>query len=308
MSVWGWRTRAEGEELPWTIWVTDLHTGDSTACQCDLLSIGEYSIETFYPLPGEANGQLSLTGGAAANARYYIWASTARGDEVLATDYAPDAGWLELGDPNAIPERVNSDHPGPLRTEPEGGAPIVPGPRPGDYTDPVGDAAPTEFDLADITDVQLREGCWWTLTTEACVYFNLVGQMTRPLPDPSVQWLGYGLVVDTDGDGIGDIQYGMDNVGNDRVQMWRTDLATGVTEAARPGSGEDAVGSGEHAVMYEMYPHQDLEGGLDARMFIDRDPQQLFRFYVWASVIDAQGNVSTDFAPDIDWMTFRPRL
>ena len=39
-------------------------------------------------------------------------------------------------------------------------------------------------------------------------------------------------------------------------------------------------------------------------MFIERDAQRPFRFYVWASAIDAEGNESTDFAPDSGWLEF----
>lgn len=283
---------AAGEELPWTMWISDLRTGESTACRCDTASLGGHLFETWYPGPWNGGrGKLWLPGAAASNARLYVWASIAEGNEVRATDYAPDAGWLNLGDPNAIPERANSDKPGPLRPEPDGGAPVVRVPR---TDDPRDDTAPSTNPLADITGVTFREGCWRSLTTEACVFFNVAEVVRRPLPDPSEQWLAYGLVVDYDGDDAGDIRYGIDNVRGDRKQMWRTDLATGVTEAARPGSQEDGV-------MDAVYPGDE---GHSPSMFIDRDAQRPFRFYVWASARDAEGNESTDFAPDFGWLEF----
>jgi hypothetical protein len=159
--------------------------------------------------------------------------------------------------------------------------------------DAVGDAAPTGNALSDITAVRDQVGCWRSLSTEACILFSVAGTPSRPLPDPAEQWLGYGVVVDTDGDGIGDAEYGMDNVANGGIQMWHTDLSTGVTKASPVGELEDDV-------MDAVYPGD--ESDPNAHIFIERDATKPFRYYVWASSVDAQGNVSTDFAPDVGWL------
>jgi hypothetical protein len=289
---------AAGEQLPWTMWISDLRTGESTACQCDTTTLRGHRFETLFPgSSSEGFGRLWLPGAFASNARFYVWASIAEGDQVQATDYAPDAGWLRVSDPHATPVRANPERPGPLRSEPAHGASEVRGSfdaQGSRIRDPDGDPTPQANASADITEVVFRQGCWRSLTTEACVFFSVADVPGRPLPDPAERWLAYGLVVDYDADGVGDGRYAIDNIADGRKQMWRTDLTTGVTEAARPGLQEDGV-------MDAVYPG-DTHGS--ASMFVERDPHRPFRFYVWASAMDAEGNESTDFAPDSGWLAF----
>ena len=137
------------------------------------------------------------------------------------------------------PGRYNADRPGPLRSEPDDSRHSR---RPGKTHRSVGRRCP---DHARARRHYRRSGVGGLLAdpteTEACVRFNLADRVSAPLPEPGDQWLGYGLVVDTDADGIGDVRYGVDNVAKDRVQMWRTDLATGESTAAPIGLLEDEV-------------------------------------------------------------------
>jgi hypothetical protein len=275
------------------VWMMDLNSGESASCECVFarLTGDDLNVEMWHPSERDDD----ITGGFAFRRApsnlptyFYVWASVMEGDEVVATDYAPDSGWLE------IPGRVNPDRPGPLRPEPVGGAPGVVGDQ-GSHTDPIGDAGTPPVELVDIVQVEYRQGCWLTLTTEACVSFDVAAELPMPLPDPGELWLGYGLVVDTDGDGAGDWRYGMDNVGNDDVQMWRTDLATGVTQAAPVGVAEDPD------LMDVVLPPQVGSDVASGHIYVPRDEGQGFRFYVWASTV-SDGTGAVDYAPDSGWL------
>ena len=90
---------APGKDPQRRQWITDLHTG-RTLLEDDF---GETFFDTFYPpgTYGVDGARLSFggdaTGGGKIGAlpeRYYAWASVIENGRVVATDYAPDAGWL----------------------------------------------------------------------------------------------------------------------------------------------------------------------------------------------------------------------
>ena len=212
------------------------------------------------------------------------------------------------------PVRATEDWPGPFRIEPaDGEVSLVDS---SDVFDPKGDVG---FDAIDIVEVTFRLGCWMSLTTERCVFFDVAAE-PRLAPDPRVEWVAWGIVVDYSGDGQPDVRFGVDNAPGTRSQpgagmqisdpegiydlrMWRTDLATGTTEAStwilenpllmdvdRPGRIEDP-------------------GRLDDRghIFVKRlEAESFFRFYVWASMIRDGQVVATDYAPNSGWIATTP--
>jgi hypothetical protein len=115
-------------------WITDLHTGLTVTAIGDSYGLGDFTFEgTRYPgvtterpnegpsCPGDsalfhfAGGD--LTGGGTFSRlpeRFYAWASVIVAGRVLATDYAPDAGWL-MPSAKAPPTAPDPDEPCPAR-------------------------------------------------------------------------------------------------------------------------------------------------------------------------------------------------
>ena len=156
----------------------------------------------------------------------------------------------------------------------------------------------------DIRAVGFREECWFKPAT--CVYFDTVERVARPLPHPQEQWIAFGVVADTNGDGQPDLRYGIDNapapigevLGTEfRLRMWRTDLLTGETSHYsrffEVPSVMDAIFPGESGVPL---------GPTIGRMYAHREGGSPFRFYVWASLIRDGQLVATDYAPDAGWL------
>jgi hypothetical protein len=82
-------------------WITDLHTGRTVVGAAgNYSSVGEIYFDTYYP--GEWEGVRlgfggDLTGGGTRPGLvdpFYVWASVIVDGRVVATDYAPDVGWL----------------------------------------------------------------------------------------------------------------------------------------------------------------------------------------------------------------------
>lgn len=222
------------------------------------------------------------------------------------TCVVPTATAAASGSPEALiwsPNRTGLDWPGRIRAEPPGCAQVVfVAPRSEEavlYRDPDGDVAPRSLAVVDIVTVGIREGCWRSLTTEACIFFDLADVLPDP-PDPRVQWVAFGIVVDTTGDGRPDTRFGVENGGADGGRMWRTDLATGTTIGPRSGIGEDD----------KMDAHFPLDRGCcpelkSGHIFVS-GPGPAFRFYVWASAIADGQIVAIDYAPDAGWIELDP--
>jgi len=205
-------------------------------------------------------------------------------------------------------ERATQDWPGALRVEPPGDAPPV-----DDWytnSDPPGDVA-SGMAVADIVEVDARKGCWFAPST--CVYFEMAAEVSQPKPHPGGQWIAYGIVVDTTGDGHPDWRFGIDNAfqGLDHDRMWRTDLATGSTywsvgilenpevmDAVFPGDW----GQPPPDPQVGFYPNS-RTGSIFAKHL---PGEQGFHFYVWASVIVDGQIVATDYAPDVGWIEVAP--
>ena len=160
-------------------------------------------------------------------------------DPIPGLDSAPlDVTWS--------PSRAAGDWPGPVRHEPVDGGSVVFRARGADepvlYADPEGDVIPNPFHPVDIVDVAIREGCWMSMTIEACVFFDLAATPPPGL-HPQSAWVAYGIVVDNTGDGQPDLRFGVDNAAAPTApsyaRMWSTDLATTSTRA--PTMLEDGV-------------------------------------------------------------------
>lgn len=95
-----------GEGPAW-LWLTDFATGLTASCICVTAALGDVVIEAWYPQAvdefpdpypaawgGGTAGRLALGSSSDTALRYYIWASTIDNDEITATDFAPDSGWL----------------------------------------------------------------------------------------------------------------------------------------------------------------------------------------------------------------------
>jgi hypothetical protein len=204
-------------------------------------------------------------------------------------------------------DRQAQDWPGPLRVEPPGCAPIlVPASTPGEmggdsYHDRMGDVGEA-FALVDIVDLEFRADCWFR--PSGCVYFDMAADVPEPMPDPADQWIAYGIVVDTTGDGRPEFRYGIDNASPDADggRMWRIDLTTGSTYISPLGLLEDPQ------VMDAVFPSDrgfatSSDGFNPGSIYAKRLPDQpVFRFYVWASVIVDGQIVATDYAPDAGWI------
>jgi hypothetical protein len=212
-------------------------------------------------------------------------------------------------------ERATQDWPGPLRAEPPGCAPVIipiSGPdenRRYTFNDPRGDVAP-DIAVVDIGEVVLQSGCWYR--PSACVFFDVAAR-PWPMPDPRDEWLAYGVVVDTTGDGRPDARYGVDNaygiddasVAAEFGRMWRIDLATGsmyapiqilenprIMDAVFPDS-EDSNPRGPGHIWVHLGPP-----------WSDED---VVRVYVWAAAIVDGQIVATDYAPDVGWIEMPPQ-
>jgi hypothetical protein len=121
------RTVGDGDQRAWR---TDLHTGRTERLNGPGYDYngGDTYFESGYP-PGGSGGDArfvfggsgAVTGGGTAtrgtelDMPLYVWASVIQNGQVVATDYAPDAGWL-LPSPGAKPGGTYAiDDPFPLR-------------------------------------------------------------------------------------------------------------------------------------------------------------------------------------------------
>jgi hypothetical protein len=209
---------------------------------------------------------------------------------------------------------LKEDWPAPVRSEPAGGAILVPiltkredsgtnCPRdcgvnhtPGRHIDPSGDTGSDDVPWVDIQAVGV---------TTHVVTFTLPN--LRPDVDPTEQWIAYGVVFDDDRDGVPDRRVGMENAprtvtGQYEMRVWITDLHTGRTAVQRGDYvGETYVlvmgyaGQGVNGVRFSFGANT-TGGGTKGTSLVNRP------LYVWASVIQDGRVVATDYAPDVGWL------
>jgi heat shock protein HslJ len=207
------------------------------------------------------------------------------------------------------PERYAEDWPAPPRSEPPTGAPDVllvrgdnthwdPAERAWEgleHVDPVGDAGSEATPAIDILEVG---GPGAGLATYS---IRLAGGVPLPPVDPSNRWIAYGVVVDTDGDGMPDERIGVDNMPDGQHRAWWADLATGQTKwkaGGGYGSVYDNGVSGGSLGLDTWYPSTREESD----HIILRYSGTPGRYYAWASMIEDGRVVATDYAPDVGWL------
>jgi hypothetical protein len=195
------------------------------------------------------------------------------------------------------PASIEEDWPEPVREEPVGDPVVIP--IADGYLDPRGDIASPDMPWIDILRVQ-------TGNTGARVYPG--AGVPSGLVVPSGPWIAYGLVFDTDLDGVADVRLGIDILpaeltpwgggrapGDIIARAWRTDLRTGVTEYGHAGVSVLDGGLGDEGrPVVKLYPYND--GSADGYGKLPG------RFYAWASVIQDGRVVATDYAPDTGWL------
>ena len=207
------------------------------------------------------------------------------------------------------PERYAEDWPAPPRSEPPAGAPDVllvrggnthwdPGERAWEgleYLDPVGDAGSGATPAIDIRAVS-GPGAGI-----ASYSIQLAGGVPLPRTDPTVRWMAYGILVDTNGDGMPDERVGVDNMPDGQHRAWWADLATGQTKWNAGGPYgtvyEDGVAGGSLG-LDTWYP----SAGEESDGVILRYSGTPGRYYAWASMIEGGRVVATDYAPDVGWL------
>lgn len=199
---------------------------------------------------------------------------------------------------------LDEDWPAPARAEPIGGGAIVQNGAPATYADPAGDID------ASVPWIDIRELRAMSPTT---MYIGLAVNVT-PVVDPTERWIAYGVVWDTDRDGVPDLRFGSDNPeGKDGRRAWITELHSGRT-VSNPGGGYF------HETFYDKFfevywPSEHWQG---ARIRFGGDTTgpgpggggivggMHSPFYAWASVIQNSRVIATDYAPDAGWFDPEP--
>jgi hypothetical protein len=200
------------------------------------------------------------------------------------------------------PASLGEDWPAPVRLEPAEGAAIVhnlaidpngPSVR---YPDPAGDVD------ASVPWIDIRElsiyGSWTTL-------FIVLEANVTPVVDPTEQWIAYGVVWDTDRDGVADLRFGGDNSGStDARRVWITELHSGRT-AVNPGGG--FFDETFYDKFFEVDGPSENWGGARLKFGGDTTGGGIVGgmhspFYAWAALIQDGRVVATDYAPDAGWL------
>jgi hypothetical protein len=161
-----------------------------------------------------------------------------------------------------------------------------------EFNDAAGDVAPESAPWIDIRRVLVSPGSF---------SLELGGGVPLMTVDPADRWTAYGLVFDTNADGMPDERVGVDNMPDGQHRAWWADLATGQTKwkAGAPyGSVYDNGVSGGVLGLDTWYPSASEESeGVTLRY--SAIP---VRYYAWASMIEDGRVVATDYAPDVGWL------
>jgi hypothetical protein len=197
---------------------------------------------------------------------------------------------------------LDEDWPAPIRDEGSRPAAVLPlvDAEIGRYTDSLGDVGRAAVPWLDIEEVRLSGGgppgifgVIWR------VDIQLAADISLPVPDPRDQWIAYGLVLDTNGDGVPDVRLGIDNmpVTDAGHRAWRTELHSGRTTSA-PGEPYGKVGE---RYVDTYFPGEFTDDVAEILVGLNAD-EPTFRFYAWASLIEDGRVLATDYAPDVGWL------
>lgn len=121
------------------------------------------------------------------------------------------------------------------------------------------------------------------------------------------QVLGFGFVMDTNGDDVADYVVGIDtDAAAPAVHVWLTDLASGETRERFSGPYGDPF---DFATTLESESGSDPADRAPGGTFFNVGfaPAELFdveaaRFYAWSSLTEAGKVVAWDYAPDTGWL------
>ena len=169
-----------------------------------------------------------------------------------------------------------------------------------EYRDPVGDVTGEGVAWVDITEVGLGPGGVTAFS------LTLADDVPRPQADPADRWIAFGVVRDTNGDGVADVRIGIDNLPVSEHRAWHTDLASGETMSA-VGPPYGWVGPARRIGLDSYYPGEGDRSGNRASLrysitFDERTRGRAYPFYAWASMIEDGRVVATDYAPDAGWL------
>ena len=200
------------------------------------------------------------------------------------------------------PASLEEDWPAPVRLEPAGRVAIVhdlaidpngPSVR---YPDPAGDVD------ASVPWIDIRE---LLISGSRTTMFIVLEANVQPVVDPTQQWIAYGVVWDTDRDGVADLRFGGDNAGpTDARRVWITELHSGRT-AVNPGGG--FFDETYYDKFFEVDGPSENWGGARVKFGGDTTGGGIVGgmhspFYVWTSVIQDGRVVASDYAPDTGWL------
>ena len=221
---------------------------------------------------------------------------------------------------------LKEDWPAPVREEPAGGATVLPilhrditPDAPSDvghdwesdqYRDPTGDTGSDVHPWADIRWVEFSGDDGICIGRGSDEFFGRGGP--PPGVDPRQLRVARGVVVDSDGDGVPDWRFGVDNVPLDTTdafpdpnRWWRTDLHTGRTAYA-VGDHINLSDGGRGPIFWSPSGTTCMKFGAESTGDRPVGSGLPERFYAWTSVIVNGRVVATDYAPDVGWLDRSP--
>ena len=245
---------------------------------------------TFSPAPSLAQARGGHTASLLDDGRVLVTGGYGPGEVSLAS--------TEIWDPLALTDAsAGRDWPGPLRAEPPEGAPVVPAERITEAEGGWGDRYLDEPDGGDLAGSPWLDIVRVGMSNSRATWVHLAA-IPEPA-DPGDHRRAYGVVVDTDLDGMADYRVGMENAPAGQLRLWLTNLRTGETIA---GTGAPYVPMGD-SLPDASYPGDSwFAQGLSMMTRPVRGDAGPYRFYAWASEIADGHIVATDYAPNSGWL------
>jgi hypothetical protein len=209
------------------------------------------------------------------------------------------------------PAALREPFPFPLRSEPLGGAPVVDA-MPSDFggrqgfrwIDPVDDVRDETDPRVDLVNIEFFRGQGCLASSTLCLFYWPAQLLERPVPEPTSEWIAYGMVFDNDRDGVADGRYGIDNIPGDAFRAWSVDDRPGHPAEFKVPSSNSRTIDGAYG---ESDPPTTRGGTGRGYMWIRGTTASAAGetgggFYLWAAVIRDGRLVSLDYAPDAGWL------